>query len=344
MPYLWARKNNPCKRNIKALNPLLFMSKTLFPVFFLILIFSGCADEKVIPSEILDQPVELQIRRFDKEFARVDAGSLPSLKERYPFLFPPQYPDSIWLAKLKDTIQLELRQAVDSAYSDLGPHEEELTLLFKHVAYYFPQYPIPDLITLTTDVDYENRIILTDSLLLIGLDNYLGKEHRFYAGIDRYIAKGLDSKYLESDIVSAIAKRVVSYPQDRTFLSQMIYYGKELYLKDLLLPRQTDGQKIGYDEEEMAWAQANEEQIWRYFIEREMLYSTDSKLGPRFLDPAPFSKFRLELDNESPGRLGRYMGWQIVRAFMERTKTPPNKLWAMPAETVFKESNYKPQK
>ena len=37
---------------------------------------------------------------------------------------------------------------------------------------YDSEYKIPRLITLTTDVDYRKKIILTDSLLLIGLDNY----------------------------------------------------------------------------------------------------------------------------------------------------------------------------
>ena len=217
-------------------------------------------------------------------------------------------------------------------------------MLFKHIVYYFPSYTIPTVVTLTTEVDYENRIILTDSLLLIGLDNYLGQDHRFYKGIDRYISKGLDKQYLESDIVSALSKKVISFPRDRSFLAQMVYYGKELYLKDLLIPWQTDGQKIGYDTDQLSWAQANEEQIWRYFVERELLYSTDPKLGPRFLDPAPFSKFRLELDNESPGRLGRYIGWQIVRAFMEKTELPVEQLWNLPAETIFKQANYKPKK
>ncbi|MBT8177968.1 MAG: gliding motility lipoprotein GldB, partial [Eudoraea sp.] len=77
-------------------------------------------------------------------------------------------------------------------------------------------------------------------------------------------------------------------PADRNFLSQMIYYGKELYLKDLLLPLLADEDKIGYTKEELDWAEANEEQIWRYFVEKELLYSTDQRLAPRFLDPAPF--------------------------------------------------------
>ena len=313
-------------------------------IIMILLLLSSCKEEKKVPEDIASIAVNLEVRRFDKEFASATPENLSAIKDKYPYFFPAQYPDSIWVAKLQDTLQVELRQAVDSTFSDFKEEHEALLLLFKHIKYYFPRYQVPVVITITTDVDYENRIILTDSLLLIGLDNYLGKEHRFYRGIERYIAKGLDKQYLESDIVSAFAKKVIPLPRNRAFLDQMIYYGKELYLKDIVLPFQTDAQKIGYTEEELTWAGANEEQIWRYFIERELLYSTDTKLGPRFLDPAPFSKFRLELDNESPGRLGRYMGWQIVKAFMEKNDLTPQELWQLPGETIFKKSNYKPNK
>jgi uncharacterized protein YjaZ len=92
------------------------------------------------------------------------------------------------------------------------------------------------------------------------------------------------------------------------------------------------------------WARENEGQIWRYFIERELLFDTDRELSARFLDPAPFSKFRLVLDNESPGRIGRYMGWQIVRSFMEQNDIPVAEMLQMTGETLFNESKYKPPK
>jgi hypothetical protein len=41
--------------------------------------------------------------------------------------------------------------------------------------------------------------------------------------------------------------------------------------------------------------------MWRYFIEKELLYSVDQKLIPRFINMAPFSKFYLEIDNEGQG-------------------------------------------
>lgn len=320
------------------------MYRTTLWVFCMLCLISACKKEKEVPAAITNSTLELKVLRFDQEFAETTPETLSEIKDKYPYFFPAQYSDSVWIAKIKDTLQIELRQAVDSAFANFNEEQEEITLLFKHIAYYFPALSTPTVVTLTTEVDYENRIILTDTLLLIGVDNYLGKDHRFYRGIDRYISKGLEKQYLESDIVSAFSKKVIQYPRDRSFLAQMIYYGKELYLKDLLLTWQTDAQKIGYDEEEYSWAQANEEQIWRYFIERELLYSTDAQLGPRFLDPAPFSKFRLELDNESPGRLGRYMGWQIIRAFMDKNDIPTQELWNLPAETIFKEANYKPKK
>jgi len=59
----------------------------------------------------------------------------------------------------------------------------------------------------------------------------------------------------------------------------------------------------------------------------------------------PFSKFRLELDSESPGRLGRYVGWQIVRAFMDKNpEVTLTELLDIPADEIFKKSNYKPEK
>ena len=324
---------------------LLCMPKSRFVVLVIALCLLNCRNESRITEEVARIEVDLKVSRFDREFAQATPADISNLKSSYPYLFPEQYPDSVWVAKLQDTLQLELLGEVANVFPDFNEEAEKLGLFFKYTKFYFPHYVVPKVITVTSDVDYNNRVILTDSLLLVGLDNYLGEDHKFYGGIERYIATGLDQKYLSSDVASAFAKKVNSYPSDRSFLARMIYYGKELYIKDKLIPFESDAVRIGYSEDELAWAQANEEQIWRYFIERELLYSTDLKLGPRFLDPAPFSKFRLEeIDNESPGRIGRYVGWQIVRAYAENNPIGLQQLLSLPAEEIFKNSNYKPKK
>ncbi len=311
----------------------------------LLVLISQCGGpEPGIPENIRKIPVSLQVTRFDSIFNRATPADLPALKAEYPYLFPEQYEDSVWISTMNDTLQIELREAVGTSFADFQPYEAELELFFKHVAYYFPGTPLPKVLTVTSNVDYRNRVILTDSILLIGLDNYLGPEHEFYEGLANYIATELDPAFIVSDVADEFNRRIVPPPADRSFVSRMVYYGKGLYLKDRLMPLAPDSVKIRYSDSELAWARENEDQIWRYFIEGELLYSTDSKLGPRFLDPAPFSKFGLLLDNESPGRIGQFIGWQIVRAYMEKNNPGLPELLATPEEELFRASNYKPQK
>lgn len=323
---------------------LLYNRNTIFIILVISVIFMGCTDNDKVADEIDKIEVDLKIARFDREFAKAEPLDIPVLKKAYPYLFPSQYTDSVWVAKLQDSLQIELLSEVGTIFTDFSEEKDDLTLLFKHIKYYFPDFKLPKVVTVTSDVSYNSRIIMTDSLLLIGLDNYLGADHKFYESFPNYIAAGLNKQYLVSDVANVFAKQVVPKPKDRNFLAQIVYYGKELVVKDKLVPFISDAQKINYSEEQLEWTRANEEQIWRNFIESEYLYSTDNKLAQRFLDPAPFSKFGLELDNASPGRVGRFVGWQIVRAFMESNGVTLKQMLPLSAEEIFKKSNYKPKK
>jgi len=67
-------------------------------------------------------------------------------------------------------------------------------------------------------------------------------------------------------------------------------------------------------------------------------------LPGRFIADAPFSKFYLQLDRESPGRLGQYIGWQIVRAYMNNNDIAFLDMMKKDAAEIFNKSNYKPPK
>ena len=338
-------KNKTNLSNIKTLGKLLFMKRHFFIVFLLSFLFFGCDDTDKVEEEIAKIPVTLKVSRFDREFAAAEVDDLPKLKNNFPYLFPAQYHDSIWEAKLKDSIQIELFDEVGKAFPDFETESQDLKRLFQHIKYYYPEFKVPKVITLTNEVQHKYRVILADSLLLIGLDNYLGQDHRFYIDIQKYISAELDKKFITSDVANYFARTVVPHIRERTFLSAMIYYGKILYLKDKLMPLANDALKMGYSQDQIDWAWANEEPIWRNFIEQEHLYSTDSELRLRFLESAPFSKFGLELiDNESPGRVGQFIGWQIVRAFMDKNEITVQQMLQIPAEDIFKKANYKPSK
>lgn len=314
-----------------------------FFLFFTILLM-GCEDTSKLEAEIEAIPMEVEILRFDKEFAAVNASNLEALKKKYPVFFPEQFHDSIWLGRLTDTLQQELNNEVLKKFPSEDLLEDQIEPLFQHLKYYFPTFEPPTVVTVTSDVDYQNKVIIADSLLVLSLDTYLGADHEFYGGIKRYIAQNLKESQIAPDIAEAYARQLIPPPRTRDLLSQMIYYGKELYLNDLLLPKVKDSEKIGYTEEQLLWALENEIDMWRYFIENEMLFSTNDKLAARFINPAPFSKFYLEIDNESPGMIGRYLGWQIVRSYMKNNDVSLDELLQLSANEIYTNSKYKPAK
>jgi len=312
----------------------------LFIVFFI----TGCSNTSRVEKEISRIPMEFELVRFDQQFASARPSDLSRLKREYPDFFPKQYPDSVWIAKMNDTLQNQLNTEVAKIFSESDELQDGLEDLFKHIAYYFPEFKAPTVYTVTSDVDYKNKVILVHDKLILALDTYLGAENYLYEGMKKYIVKNLDKKQVFVDVAGTYAKQLVQYPRERSFVAQMVYYGKQLYLNDLWLPNEAESTKMGYTDDEFKWVVENEQDIWRYFIERELLYSTDAKLIPRFISPAPFSKFYLEIDNESPGRVGQYIGLQIVKSFMEKNNVEVSDLMHISPEEIFKKSKYKPNK
>ncbi|WP_372752176.1 gliding motility lipoprotein GldB [Mariniflexile sp.] len=313
--------------------------------FIVIQVLVSCKNDNRIESEISKLNLDANIERFDLLFAKIDAETLPDLKQAYPFMFSEKYLDSFWIEKASDSLQKELYKEVENTFSEFESTELEIESLLNHLKYYFPEFRTPRIITTTSDVDYRNRVIVTDTIVLIALDNYLGANHPFYENIPKYLRENLKREQIVVDLADEYAKKYCFQTSSNTFLDEMIYFGKQLYFKDVIIPFKTEAARIGYTSDELDWANANESYIWRYFIERELLFSTDSKLAGRFLTPAPFSKFYLEeVDAESPGRLGQYIGWQIVRAYMEQNDVTLKEMLIESPEDIFNKSKFKPRK
>ena len=288
-------------------------------------------------------PVSLKVYRFDKAFFETPASKLSILKAEYPFFFPDGTPDKVWTDKMQNPQWRELYTEVEKRYSNFDGQANGIEDLFQHIKYYFPIATMPKVYTVIADMDYNNKAIYANDKLVISLELYLGANHKFYE-FPKYLKQNFEERQMMPDIVTSFSLGKIPPASEKTLLSEMIYYGKQLYLKDKLLPSYTDAEKIGYLPEQIKWCQENESYIWRYFIEKELLYSTDSKLPGRFTNLAPFSKFYLEIDNESPGRVGQWIGWQIVRSFMQNNEVSMLDMLKMDAKQIFEKSKYKPKK
>ena len=107
------------------------------------------------------------------------------------------------------------------------------------------------------------------------MDNYLGSEHQFYGGIKKYIAKDLKESQIAPDVASAYARSAHCKTKKADFLAQMVFYRKGTVFKGSMVAQYSRCRKNrifggstdnGHND--------NEEEMWRYFVEKELFYST----------------------------------------------------------------------
>ncbi|BAO74927.1 gliding motility lipoprotein GldB [Winogradskyella sp. PG-2] len=322
------------------------MQLRIYIILILVLFLVSCNKDSKLESDIAKIEAKFVVERFDKAELNATPNDLPKLKRAFPFFFSKHTPDSIWVNRLNDTLQNEILNEVNATFEDFKAIKEELRSMFQHIKYYDKVFSIPRVVTLTNYVQYRDKVIVNDSILLLSLDNYLGEHHKFYVNgnIPAYLAKNFKKEQIVVDVANGFAQKYAYQTNRKTLLDEMIYSGKLLYFKDIMIPFKTNAEKIGYTEEQIKWAKANESPIWSYFIEKELLYSTDNKLPNRFIADAPFSKFYMEFDNESPGRLGQYIGWQIVKAYADSTGENVMRILETEPEEIFRKSKFKPKK
>ncbi len=316
------------------------MNRFYIPIFILLALVScNTSVEKDIDVSAIK--VNLKVDRFEQQFYTSTEETLPKLEKKYPYLFPVKE-DSIWLKKI--ITEQELYKKSQKVFGDFKEEKPQIINLFKHIKHYYPNFKSPKIITLITNLDYESKVIYADSLLFVSLDMYLGSKDNVYNDFPEYLKQNYNKSQLVVDIAKAIATKYYKPKLERLFLNNCIIEGKKKYILDAFLPTISETRKMGYTKDQLEWAKANEVPIWTYFMEKDLLFSTNSTLYKRFIADAPFSKFYLNIDDESPGRLGAWIGWQIVRSYMKNNDVTLQQLLQTKAETIFKKSKYKPHK
>ena len=114
-----------------------------------------------------------------------------------------------------------------------------------------------------------------------------------------------------------------------------------MYFLDVILPQFPNADKLRFSQNQLNWCKENEGNIWAYFIDNEILYSTDIKKFNSYINYAPFAK---GMPKESPGRIAYWMGWNIVEAYMNNNKniTVEQLMKNTNPQEILRQSGYKP--
>jgi hypothetical protein len=296
----------------------------------------------------------MKIHRYDLDLFRVNTGhlqqELEALKPMYRFFLGTDLGDTAKLnamrAYLENQRNVNFYEAVALQYKDAGAIENGLTDAFRHYLFYYPGSKIPRVYAYISSGDYDYPVQFADSVMLIGLDNYLGKDFKPYItdGLPFYRIVRMNAGNLLPDCMKVLSN--VTHPTQlpgNNLLEQMIETGKRLYFTDAMIPGIEDRFKIGYTGQQQEWIVKNEAHVWATIIENRMLYTTDAKLIRAFMADGPFTA---EFSKEAPSRMGEWLGWQIVRKYMENKPevTLPEMMNEQDAQKILNDSGYKPEK
>jgi hypothetical protein len=190
---------------------------------------------------------------------------------------------------------------------------------------------------------FNQSFITLPGCLGIGVDNYLGSGSLYYQdlGIPLYMRKYMNPENLPADAVRAWLYSELPGPSaEGGFLERMIFEGKLYYIARKLLPKISESNLFHYTDNQLKWCQEQERSMWKYLAEKKILFSNERLTIRKFLEEAPFTR---DFGNESPGRVGTWIGYRIVSSYMKASGISMEDLVSMTsAKEILSASKYHP--
>jgi len=275
----------------------------------------ACKDNKCIDApDVSSIEVSVNIDRLDKELHKIptknDLSGLLAKNTVFAeeFLNLSQYPmpgilvDRYFnLLNSSDIDSLFIE--VDKVFGDLEEIRIQFENAFRYLRYYYPNSKIPKIQTVVTGI--ANDLYISDSLIIIGLDYYLGPQGKYQPmDVPGYILKRYQKEYLVPQIMLMYTNHYnkTNY-EDKTALADMVYYGKAYYMAKNFMPCTPDSLLTGYTAFETTDINEHEPVIWASFLENEVLYERNPFIKDKFLSERPKT---LEIGENCPGRIGRW--------------------------------------
>lgn len=331
--------------------------KKIVLVFSVVLLLAACSSKKT--PDVSGIKVELTTERFEKDFFAVDTlhvkNSLTELNRKHPG-FTQDFLYNI-LGTAPDSVEKDvpgfirsyqsMNALVPEKFRDFPKIEAAVKRGLQFVHYYFPAYRLPTrLITFIGPINSYGNIITTNALA-VGLQLYMGSDYPLYLSsmgqqmYPAFISRRFSPEYIPVNCIRNIVDDM--YPLNnlnRPLVEQMVESGKRVYLLDLLLPEAADTLKTGYTQQQLDECYASEKNIWSFFVQNDMLYKNDPNFTRDYMSDGPSTQ---ALGDRSPGNIGQFVGWQIVKKWMAKNPgTTPLQLMEKNPKQIFEEAKYKP--
>lgn len=243
---------------------------------------------------------------------------------------------------LNDEIYKMTYDSVQLNYPNLAQEEKKITKAFINYNRIFPKRQIPAIYTHLSG--FNEPIVVADSILSVSLDNYLGENHSFYKnlGVYTYLLPRKNRDYIVIDAMRGwLMSEFDNDDVQKTLLDNMIYEGKILFTLSVILSDMPEYKLLGLSEKQYTWLMKNELNLWQFAIEKQHMFTTHQLTISKYINDGPFFNF---FGSGSSPLVGKYLGWQVVNAYMQNNKEVDiEKLFSLKnGQEILELSGYRP--
>ncbi|MEN9701550.1 MAG: hypothetical protein RIR55_870 [Bacteroidota bacterium] len=335
------------------------MRNAILIAFFYALIAVGCNNVKNDPAT--KAPLyQLKVERFDSAFFSMDTLQtkieIEKLLKAYPNFSQDFITRILLLKRVDDTegIKLFYRtylpiykevQKVNAIKIAMPALEDA----FRRLQFYFPKYALTHKVVFFVGPLESYGNIITSDALAIGLQMHMGATSKWYYDdhIQTIYPSYLSRRYTPDYIAISSLQNIVSdiyLPSNKaqSLIAQMVEAGKIQYIINACFPNTADSIRLGYTNEHCLNLKNQEGKIWTYLLHEKLIYSTNPIDIDNFMQDAAFNNV---LGESLPGNIGKYIGYEIVDAWMHQKAQKGISMEALlntSADKIFEAAAYNP--
>ena len=327
-------------------------------VILTVLLCACQGGREYLPKDI--EAVEVEIVRFDSAQLAVHPDSVrQGIEQLYADYeeFMPMFVEGILRLPTEDTAYLcemygnfltdtmmgfaQTNALAQEKFANIDSLQKSINIAFSRLHYLYPEWEIPKVYLFVSG--FNSSVMYYDNIMGVGVDMYLGSDYPYYNQVVyNYQKQTMRKECVVGDLMSMyIAYHVAYNSKYNRLLEQIIFRGKQMFLLSQLLPDEPAWEVIGYSKEQWDWCEQYERAIWNRIMEKRDLFKTESTIISSYLNEGPFTA---EISQESPGRLGLWVGWQIVDSYMRNNEevSVQELLTEGDAQKILEQSFYKP--
>lgn len=314
---------------------------TIISIMLFMIGCGGCQDDKPLQKVELSpeaEQVKINFRRFDYDLFNSDfnqpVAASQQLYQKYGAFFCNFVEYDLMLADCKsDSVgallkpfvnNRDIRETQDEINKVFNEEKitslnEQLTACLRRWHHYFPEAVVPEVVYYQSA--WNMNISPQDSALGIALDCYLGPQHKITKQLSpeafpNYKKLNMDEKYIVADAMKGwTAWKFKDFYEKKDMLSELIFYGKLMYLSEALTPDSPDSIMMSWSSSQYEWAKAHEFNSWKNIANEKVMYTTRSAEINKWFSDGPFTG-AAGIPQDSPPQLGVWIGWNIIRQYM----------------------------